>query len=241
VQKESNGVVFDEDMSLGADGPYRLWVMPDREDRYVIGVDVAEGKEWGDYSDASVLSVLSGELVAKYHGRIDPDLFAEELVKLGKFYGNALIGVENNNHGLTVVTGLRHMNYPNMYRQQILDQVSRKQGIRYGWRTDKASKPLMIDELNRAIREHDIQVYDEPTLAELRTYVRDEKGAMHGSPHDDRVISLAIANQMRKVSFLPQYSDPTNDEWTFNWWARQGEPIGSSDPYAIGGHNVRTR
>ena len=173
---QSNGIHVRQAEDPTAEGPLRIWAHPDPTDRYVIGADVAEGMEWGDFSDASVLSVLSGELVAKWHGRIDADLFGEELWKLGRYYGNALIGVENNNHGLTVITALRHMNYPNLYRQVTVDQISKKQGVRFGWRTDKSSKPLMIDELNKALRDSAIKVYDEATLKELRSYVRDERG-----------------------------------------------------------------
>ena len=236
---ECNGVVVDEDRTLGAEGPLRVWSWPDPADRYVIGADVAEGLEHGDASCAQVLSVGSGEQVATWHGRIDVDLFGEELFKLGKFYGNALIGVESNNHGLTAITALRNLNYPNLYREvPKADSVKKQGGTRFGWRTDKASKPLMIDELNRAIRNRDILIYDEPTMAELRTYVRDERGRMGGSPHDDRVMSLAIAVQMRAVSFMPQYSDPANDAWTFDWWLRQTQQPKSSG-HVIGARNVR--
>lgn len=35
--------------------------------------------------------------------------------------------------------------------------------------------------------------------------MREGDGKMHGSPHDDRVIALAIANQMVKHAYSPQY------------------------------------
>ena len=38
-----------------------------------------------------------------WHGHIDPDLFGDELYKLGVFYNYAYLGVENNNHGLTTL------------------------------------------------------------------------------------------------------------------------------------------
>ena len=71
TQVESNRVVFDQDPSPSAEGPVRIWSLPDPNERYVIGADVAEGLEHGDYSDASVLAVGSGELVAKFHARIE--------------------------------------------------------------------------------------------------------------------------------------------------------------------------
>jgi hypothetical protein len=51
---------------------------------------------------------------------------------------------------------------------------------------------------------------DKKTIAELRTFTRDEKGRMSGSPFDDRTISLAIANQMLKHVWLEQYDVKDN-------------------------------
>jgi hypothetical protein len=236
---ESHGVQLFQDWSPGAEGPYRIWVMPDPTDRYVIGADTAAGLEHGDFSDASVLSVLSGELVAKFHARLDTDLYAEELVKLGLFYNSALLGIEENNHGTAVIQAVRHIGYPNLYRQETFNEQTKRVSTRFGWRTDQRSKPLMIDDLNRAVRNQELHVYDEGTIAELKTYVRDEKGKMHGSPHDDRVISLAIANQMRRIAFMPKFADPRNDEGTFNYWMRMAHPKEAEDSYRLGGTAVR--
>ena len=50
-----------------------------------------------------------------------------------------------------------------------------------------------------ALREGSVTLWDAATIAELRTFVRDDDGQDEsGSPFDDRTISLAIANQMTK-------------------------------------------
>ena len=90
-----------------------------------------------------------------------------------------------------------------------------------GWRTTAVSKPLAIDELNAAIRDEGLSLYDSKTMAELRTFVREANGKMHGSPHDDRVMSLAIANQMLKYVWLPEYRTaeaPLRN--TLGWWEK---------------------
>lgn len=74
-----------------------------------------------------------------------------------------------------------------------------------GWRTTSLSKPLAIDELGANIRDGVLDIRCENTIAELKTFVRDDNGSMHGSPHDDCVMSLAIANQMLKYVWLPEY------------------------------------
>ena len=63
---------------------------------------------------------------------------------------------------------------------------------------------------------------------------------MHGSPFDDQVISLAIANQMRKHSFTQLQEEAANDEWTLAWWERQAdEAEATSDEWLVGAHSGR--
>ena len=90
-----------------------------------------------------------------------------------------------------------------------------------GWRTTSVSKPLAIDELNAALRDSSMLLYDAKTMAELRTFVREANGKMHGSPHDDRVMSLAITNQMLKYVWLPEYRyDALPAKNTLGWWEK---------------------
>jgi len=64
-------------------------------------------------------------------------------------------------------------------------------------------------------------LYDGKTMAELRTFVREANGKMHGSPHDDRVMSLAITNQMLKYVWLPEYrSEDSPMKNTMGWWEK---------------------
>jgi hypothetical protein len=90
----------------------------------------------------------------------------------------------------------------------------------------------MMDELARALRYPDeggITLYCVETLKELLGYVRDtEDGKLHGSPHDDRVVSLAIANQMLAFAYDPKYAPKVNNEWTVGWFAdmlRKDKPV----------------
>jgi hypothetical protein len=98
----------------------------------------------------------------------------------------------------------------------------------------------MIDELSAAMRNEDLDVCCEYTIGELRTFVRKENGRMQGSPHDDRVISLAIANQMLKFVWLPEYSvGETIPRNSLVWWEQflQKPEVPKNQP--IGAYNVR--
>ena len=203
-------------------GPFAIYEFPDVNEVYVVGADVAEGLGHGDYSSAHVISASTGLLVAHWHGHIDADLFGEDVLRaIGHFYNYALVGIESNNHGLTTIKGLQRTGYRNIYRSRKLGQRTPSITETMGWRTTSVSKPLAIDELNGAIRDEALWIYDKETVAELRTFVREANGKMHGSPHDDRVMSLAITNQMLKYVWLPEYrQDREPLKNSLEWWER---------------------
>ena len=216
-----------------------VWEYPESRSAYVMGVDTAEGLGHGDYSVIQVLNVGTGNQSAIWHGHIAPDLLAEEVLSLGMWYRNALCCVESNNHGLTTITELRHLGYPNLFRKRQLNNVNNRISQEYGWKTTRTSKPLMIDDLSSALRNNEWQINDRNTVGELRTYVRNDRGSMSGSPYDDRVMALALANQMRKYAYEPEYAPEVDDYWTVDWFARLGNVSEESSPYNIGSYTVR--
>jgi hypothetical protein len=237
------------------DGPLQVWEFPKPRSKYVIGGDVAEGLEHGDYSVAHVIDIDTGKVVAKWRGHIDPDLFGSEVLwYLGHYYNVALIGPEANNHGFTTITALKNKHYPNLYYRHSYDERTNKRTKKLGWMTTAKTKPLMIDELVRALRrgpvlteegeeveESELQLLDDETIGELVTFVRDVDGKMHGSPFDDQTISLAIANQMRKHSFtLEAVTDNGPAPGTLDWYIAEADAaeVGAGD-WVIGAGSVR--
>ena len=203
-----------------------------------MGVDTAEGLVHGDYSCAQVLDVRAGEQVAVWHGHIPPDTLAHEVYMLALWYNDALTCVESNNHGLTTITQLRHMGHPNLFRKRLLNRSTTKVSQEFGWKTTRTTKPLLIDDLGMALRAGEMRIHDRYTLAELRTYVRSERGSMGGSPHDDRVMALALANEMRQYAFMPEFTAKVDDYWTVDWFARMVKSDENPD-LRIGQHTVR--
>ena len=115
-------------VEANAQGYLKIWKLPALGKHYVIGGDVAEGVDGGDYSSAHVLDREDQSIVAAWHGHCEPELFGAELARLGKLYNNASIGVESNNHGLTTLTALKNLNYT----AHLLPQVfgAKRQGAR---------------------------------------------------------------------------------------------------------------
>lgn len=178
----------------------KIWNMPELGEEYVIGADVAEGIEGGDFSVADVIRSRDMKTVARLRtDRLDPDEFAHVLDKLGRFYNFALIGPEINNHGLAVVQRLRDLFYSNLYKRETgLDEVFETSTTKFGWKTTTITKPLAIDYLAEAIREGLVQDEDIVFIEEAFSYVRDEKGRTNAEAgtHDDTVMAKAIALQL---------------------------------------------
>ena len=219
--------IFDERGEFLADqtekiGGVQIFAWPSEDEKYVIGVDVAQGLEHGDYSSAHVIACRSKQLVATYHARIDPDLLGSEVLpRLGLFYRQALIGVESNQHGLTTLKYLHASKYFPIYYERSPKYKKSVPTDVLGFRTTQVTKPLIVDELAEALR-NDLAMPDEATLAELKTFVRDQKGKMSGSPHDDRTISLAICNHMRKFVFFAEFTPDENPRpGTMAAWERR--------------------
>jgi hypothetical protein len=219
-----------------------IWERPDLEHDYVLGADVSEGLVHGDFSCAYVLDLNTGHIVAAWHGKTDPDLFGDKINDLGRYYWTALLGVEANNHGLTTLTRLRTLHYPRLYTQRDYGRVGNQASDRLGWLTTRINKPLLVGELALAMRTGDLMIPCADALRELKTFTRDERGRMSGSPFDDRVIALGIANQMRKHAHVFPKKRERAAYWTIDWWKDQAKRAReSSQAGPIGSTNVRQK
>jgi len=175
-----------------------------RDGVYVIGADVAEGMAHGDYSTAVVLDRASGRQAAQMRGRWPVEVFAGKLERLGHYYNTALLGVERNNHGYAVLVKLREGSngtrpYPNLYRHH--DRDGARASAKLGWLTNARTKPLMIDGLEEALRKRLVTLHSKVLVEELAAYQYRGNGSTSAPAglHDDLVVALAIAWQVRKA------------------------------------------
>src|SRR5690606_15391994 len=146
--------------------------------------------------------------------------------------------------GLTTITRLRQTEYPNVYRHKTVDQVTKRLTLESGWPTTTVTKPLKIDEPARAMREGELTVYDKHASGARKTYIRAERAKMHGSPHDDRVMALAVANQMMKYALSShEIEAPRMVQWSAEWWASRTAQVtqaeAAKDKVEIGQFNRR--
>lgn len=206
LYENEDGVRFVEDPK----GYISIWNPPSPDVFYVIGADVAEGLVEGDYSCAVVGNSATFDIDAMWHGHIDPDLFGTELVKLGKYYNDALLGVENNNHGLTTITTIKKAEYWNLYFSKTFDKMKETITQKIGWTTSARTKPLMIDKLAEFIREHYLGIYSDLIISELFTYIIEDNGKTNAQSgcFDDTVMATAIMLQLllegKGESYIPE-------------------------------------
>ena len=189
-------------------GWLKIWKKVEESHSYIIGSDTSEGIEnktasgkEHDYSTAEVLDLDTLEQVAEIKCHLEPDVFAEELRRLGVYYNKAMIGVERNHPGYGVLLELRKK-YKNIYYMEIFEEATQTRKKKLGWLTDPKTKPLMVGEGDRIIREGLATIHSPELLSELMTFVRlaDGKTEAQEGCFDDLVIAWLIALQIRKYA-----------------------------------------
>lgn len=168
--------------------------LPNKNQHFAIGGDTSG--EGSDFFTAKVIENLSQECYATYRKqRIDDDLYADQMYCLGKYFNDAIIGLEVN-FSIAPTNELERLGYQNLYMQERMDDISKRMVKKYGFRTDKTSRRNILANLVAMFRENPTIENDKETLREMLTFVKNESGkveAMVGK-HDDLVMASAIAH-----------------------------------------------
>lgn len=201
-------------------GNLRIWEKPDDSqvsNRYVVVLDPRRGASEG--ADPACITVIDRLLmmsdfgldgkpgvVAEMNYKADPDLQAYDAMRLAKWYNNALLVIESNtmeamdaerNNGIDsfeYILDIVSQLYDNLYmRRSGEEDVKEKTGVKYGFHTNSATKPKIINFLKECLRD---DLWDEPSklcIAQMASYMEDhgKTNAEHGK-HDDVVMSRAI-------------------------------------------------
>lgn len=187
---------FDESQ----EGSLQIWHAPKKDDKYMIGADVALGVK-GDYSVATVMN-QDREVCAIYrNNRVDPVSYGKMIFYLGRWYNNALVCPESNSIGLATVQQLYGMNYPNLYQQRKTANTASDNVNHLGFKTTMSTRPPIISNLRRMIEDEDITIPSSMLLEELRNFIITESGKAEASTghYDDMVMSLAITCEVYRT------------------------------------------
>lgn len=192
--------------------------------KYCIGGDTAgEGSDW---FTGHVLNAKTGKQVARLRHQMDEDLYVRQMYCLGYYYGYkdirtgvtipALLCIESNFSSFPNKE-LSRLGYPNLFVREKEDRFSGIIDKSYGFKTTAITRPVIIAELVRIVRESVYLINDKLTLEEMLTFVRNEKGrpeAQQGA-HDDLVMGLAIAYYSRSQVVFD--IEPINVEQKFGF------------------------
>lgn len=186
------------------EGRFKVWQEPRPGGAYLVGADVSEGLSSGDANAAIVIDHRSGDQVAEWLGKCDPDEYAMFLMAIGKRYYDALLAPERNNHGLIVVTHLFSARYPNLYSEMVPDPPG-KPRKRYGWVTSSATRPLIIDNLLKEMREGAHGFKSKELFDQMLSFKIQDNGKYEADKGklDDMVMAAAITKHLRAVVPLP--------------------------------------
>jgi hypothetical protein len=175
-------------------GALQVFMPPLPGSEYLVGVDSAGGGSDGDFAAVQVIEMSTGIQCAELQKRLRPAELARAAAALGREYGGcvggAMIAVERNNHGGSVIAYLESQErYKRLWRD----------GDETGWLTSGTSKPEMVSRVGFMLDDRPESFLSRRLLGELRTFVAGEHGkcgAANGA-HDDLVMAMAVAQTVR--------------------------------------------
>lgn len=216
-----------------ADGPFWIYELPEPDEDYTVGVDVAEGRvrersrgpievsdRDPDFNAMSVCRVSDGVEVASYKSNFHPGLLVDDIIAVGKFYGtgsdceqDAFIVPEINGPGFAVVEGLREKGYPRLYITRTWNHLDQTWLKTVGWRTTQQTRPMMVKELQDEVRNGTTGVRCIRTATHMAAMAKNRMGKDEAPPgaHDDLAIARMLAMQGRIATF-PAVSRRNQDE-----------------------------
>lgn len=194
LQREGERVRFQVDPS----GPLTIFRRPSTD--IELGVYMIAGDPTrttvGDYAVIQVLNRRTWEQVAVWRGKVDPNTFAEHIVRLGTYFNRGMVTCEIEGPGYGTIAVILHLEYPLVFKRQLADKTPGTIETRWGWSSTNKTKPEMIGNLLKAVVDRDILIHDKQTFKEMVNYVElgnGEYGNSNEEEYDDCVTSLAMA------------------------------------------------
>lgn len=196
---------FDERLPLAAPkaapaiDQLAIYAEPKPGERYVIGIDPAEGNPTSDDSALTVMNRRTGEEVAVLAGKFQPAIIAAHASAIGIYFNHADVLAERNNHGHAVLLWL--LDYSPL---RVLDGHDDKPG----WLSSTLGKTLLYDQLAEAFRDQAVTLHSFATYTQIGSIEGSSLRAPEGL-HDDLSDSYALAHVAR---FLSMAADRAGDD-----------------------------
>jgi len=188
---------------------------PVKDHIYTITVDVSRGRGL-DYSAFSVIDVtcIPYQIVATYkNNTINTLMFPGLIDRVGKYYNNALILLENNDLGEAVANSLWFdMEYDNLVWTH--NEKISSHGV-IGVKTTHKVKEVGTTTLKNLIENHQLVLHDFRIIQELNGFIRQKKG-LYGAQdikiNDDLCSTLWLFGWLTKQSYFVDLSNTNPSE-----------------------------
>jgi hypothetical protein len=190
-----------------------VWSMPDRSievrNRYIVVFDPARGVT--DGADWGVICVLDrywrmyggkSEVVAEWRGHTDKDIAIWIAVQAAIWYCDALLIVESETYSSTFkkdnyneyVFETISRYYSNLYCRPDRDRVKENIPIRYGFSTNRNTKPSIVHDFQATLRQSSYIERSHRTLDQACVYERKKDGSYGAKDgyHDDDIMTRMI-------------------------------------------------
>lgn len=186
---------------------FKTWATFNPTHRYGLGADVAEGVG-GDSSTTVTFDYTQRPalVVGTYKdNEIPPNLFAHEIIRHARFFGECFVLPEINSSGFGTVTELITEKYYNMYRREVKNKTSGKIMNEYGWKTSSGNKYDIFAQLKTAFEEGEIEILDIDLLNEMYHYTKAQIRVLTKAEmtrHYDLVMAAALGWEARRHATL---------------------------------------
>jgi len=190
----------------------KVWQFPDKEfqvsDRYVVVFDpqkgISESADWGVITVFDRFPMIYGgvpEIVADWKGRIDKDIAIWVAVQIAKYYNDALLVVESNTYDSDTreddsefIFDTISFYYYNLYSRTPADKIKEGVPVKYGFNTNRSTKPMIIGNYVAIIREKGYKERNNEALNQARMYEQKKNGSFGAKlgKHDDILIIRMI-------------------------------------------------
>lgn len=176
---------------------FKVWHKPEENHKYMVCVDPGMGINtrtgitvWKFYMDGDN---EHGQHCATYAGLLPPEPTADKVIAISRYYNNAIVVPEANNHGLALLAALHGKNFRNIYLRR--DIVSGITTMQEGWLTTPRTKPFMVTELARMLPK--LEIYDIDLISEIKS-MRAVGEKIMSTSFDDLHDTAAIAAVCRQ-------------------------------------------
>ena len=164
-----------------------------------------------DFCAAQFLSSDKLDIPLVYHGQVSATamtpLLHRELEDIYTVTGvQPCVCYERNNGGVFELNRLSTLNKNQKYYIYEQRDINGKSNGRFGWDTNTATRPKMLQDLQECINNKLLFIYDKPTVTELYQFIISKTGKpqAEAGAHDDLVMSLAGAWQLYQSEQKPQ-------------------------------------